>query len=169
MRPCEYLNIPPLSAEQLLELERGPRKRETYVRESPPLRPEDREVLDQLPTIHEPTAPAVVLLWREGRVVYVTSSIYGMFGHSLAAHFHGKTVRHGVRAKVFDRISIYQVPEDLLDHAVAAIIRLLRPAENRVERRAAVADEGEQLKRDRDLLGRAGLRIVGWRGASEMK
>lgn len=169
LRPWQMAELPVVSEERIQQLAREGRRDgwsqpSKHKRESPPLRSTDREILDNLPTVREPASPSMIFFWRQDRIVYVMSSIHGVFAHGLAAHRHGSSVRYGVPAKDFDRISCVGIPERLLDGAVAATTRLLRPAYNRVNRRAALLDEIAQDERDRELLARLGVPIIGWRG-----
>jgi len=164
LRPWEMAELPVVSEERVLQLARDePRSRE-YRRESPPLRAEDRAALERLPFIEEPAAPGVFLLWQGDRIICCGSSIAGLFGHGVAAHHYGSRSRFGVAPKQFDKVTFIRVPEGLLDFVTAAITRLLHPKWNRRGRRSALADETEQTERDRELLARFGLEIVGWRG-----
>lgn len=170
MTPREMAELPVVSLERMVELARefeALKASRKYRRESPPLRVVDRDALERLPSIRQPASPGVFMLWLRDRIIYVGTSCAGLFGHGVAAHHYGSRSRYGVVAKEFDKVTFLSVPEGALDLVSAALTRLLRPKYNRIERHAAFTDEIGQEARDRELLARFGLDLVGWRGTSE--
>jgi hypothetical protein len=79
-----------------------------------------------------------------------------LFGPTVAAHDRG--TRPGVQAKKFSKLTFIEVPEDLLDHVIAAFVRVLRPKYNRIQRQADADDLG-QARRDRELLSTLGFPV----------
>jgi hypothetical protein len=141
-------NLPEVSEERVRELAaeyegRDPGQNAVvmkYQRESPPLRPEARALLDQLQRIDRPAEPGIYYLWDKGRIVFVGSSRGGLVGATVSANTPSNP-RYGSIVKEFDAISFQPCPETMLDIAVGAIARWLRPKYNRGTRAMRPGDQ----------------------------
>lgn len=107
----------------------------SYQKMSPPILPHVREWLESPSFDHVdlPASPGLYLLWDQGRVVYVGKSAYGLMSHRLSDNLHGGAST-SYEAKIFDRLSFIPIEEDMCDICTRALVRLLRPKYNRVEK-----------------------------------
>jgi hypothetical protein len=104
-----------------------------YERESPPMAKRVKAWLEGelFPMIPNPASPGIYLLWHKDRVVYVGTSVLGIFSANLSGHVKGPVMRAGVERKVFDRVSFRALPEEFTSAAAGALVRLLKPKYNR--------------------------------------
>lgn len=154
-------NLPEVSEARVQELAREYEGRDIgqnavvmkYERESPPLLPEARAVLNQLQRIDAPNKPGIYYLWHEGRVVFVGGSKDGVLGPTVFANTCAGR-RYGSLVKEFTSVSFQPCPEGLLDSAVTAIARWLRPKYNRGTKQP-LRPEDEDVLQFLGLMARA--------------
>lgn len=125
-----------------------------YARESPPLPPEARAAFAQLVTIKHPDAPGLYYFWFGDRIVYVGKSRAGLMGNHLCASTQ-TFARYGSQVKIFDALTFQPCPEDLLDVAVGAVVRWLRPKYNRGTKLRGAPTVGDQAVLDLLFSARA--------------
>ena len=102
-----------------------------YARESPPMSPEVRAVLEAFPMVEQPADPGIYCLWERDRIVFVGKSRSGIMGAHLAASLEVGSRNRASQVKDFDRLAFKRCPEEWLDLAVGALCRMLRPKYNR--------------------------------------
>jgi hypothetical protein len=142
-----WTSLPPISRERVEELARkgtaidghvedvDPAKNARvkgrgYERETPPMPAKALECLAKQTTIKDARTPSLYYLWNNDRVVFVGKTRTGVCNPTIAAHIP-EHARLGTITKEFDTVTLQPCPEDVLDAAVGAIVRYLRPKYNR--------------------------------------